>query len=56
MLQIRIEYAYLLWMKMSCFPVRTSCALLIGPRYVLSEVVVRCLSITQRAPVVEREP
>jgi hypothetical protein len=37
-------------------PVRASRAMLIGPGYVLSEVVVRCLSIAQHAPVQELEP
>jgi hypothetical protein len=41
---------------MSCCPIRASRALLIGTEHVLSEVVVRCLSIAQRAPVLEREP
>jgi hypothetical protein len=36
--------------------VRASRALLIGPGYVLSEVMVRCLSIAQHAPVQELEP
>jgi hypothetical protein len=40
----------------SYIPTRASRALLIGPGYVLSEVVVYCLLITQRAPVLEREP
>jgi hypothetical protein len=40
-LEFWIEYAYR--------------ALLIGPKYVFSEVVVRYLSIAQRAPVLERE-
>jgi hypothetical protein len=43
-------------MKMSCCPVRANRALLIGSGYVASEVVVHYLSITQRAPVWEREP
>jgi hypothetical protein len=41
---------------MSCCPVGASRALLIGPKFVLSDVVVRCLSIAQHAPVLEREP
>jgi hypothetical protein len=41
---------------MSCCPIQASCALLIGPEYILSEVVVRFLSIPQRAPVLEQEP
>jgi hypothetical protein len=41
---------------MSCCPIRASRALLIGPEYVLSEVVVCYLSIAQRTPVLEREP
>jgi hypothetical protein len=51
-----IEYAYLLGMKISCCHVRASRALLIGHAYILSGVVVHCLSIAQRAPVLEREP
>jgi hypothetical protein len=41
---------------MPCCPVRASRALLIGLEYVPSEMVVRCLSITQRAPAWELEP
>jgi hypothetical protein len=41
---------------MSYYPIRSSRAMLIGPGYVLSEVVVCCLSIAQYAPVLEREP
>jgi hypothetical protein len=41
---------------MSCCLIQASRALLIGPEYILSEVVVRCLSIAQRAPVLEWEP
>jgi hypothetical protein len=40
---------------MSYCPTRASHALLIGLEYILSEVVVCCLSIAQRAPVWERE-
>jgi hypothetical protein len=36
---------------MSCCPIQVSRALLIGPGYILSEVVVRCLSIAQCAPI-----
>jgi hypothetical protein len=43
-------------MKISCCPVQTSCALLIGHEYALSEMVVWCLLIAQRASVLEREP
>jgi hypothetical protein len=43
-------------MEMSCCPVRARRALVIGPKYVYSEVVVHCLPITQCAPVLEREP
>jgi hypothetical protein len=56
MLEFLIEYAYLLVMKMSYCPIRASRALLIEPEYVLSKVVVCCLSIAQRAPVLEWEP
>jgi hypothetical protein len=41
---------------MSYCPIRASRGLLIGLEYILSEVVVRCLSIAQCAPVLEREP
>jgi hypothetical protein len=41
---------------MSCCPVRSSRVLLIGPGCILFEVVVRCLSITPCAPVLEQEP
>jgi hypothetical protein len=41
---------------MTCCSVRASRALLIGSEYVLTEVAVCCLSIAQRAPVLEREP
>jgi hypothetical protein len=41
---------------MSCCPVWASRAMLIGPAYVLSEVVMCCLSIAQRALVLEQEP
>jgi hypothetical protein len=41
---------------MSCCPIRASRAVLIGPEYILSEVVVHCLLITPRAPILEREP
>jgi hypothetical protein len=52
-LEFKIEYAYLLGMKMSSCPVRASCALLIGLGYVLPEVVVCCLSIARRfGPVI----
>jgi hypothetical protein len=40
---------------MSCWPVQASRALLIRFEYILSEVVVCCLSIAQCAPVLERE-
>jgi hypothetical protein len=40
---------------MSCYPIRASRALLIGPKYAISDVVVCCLSIIQCAPVLERE-
>jgi hypothetical protein len=56
MLEFWIEYAYLPGMKMSCCPVLASCALLNGPNYVSIEVVVICLTITQRTLVREREP
>jgi hypothetical protein len=55
-LECWIEYAYLLGMKMSCCPVPSSRALLIGPGCILSEVVVCCSSIAPCAPVLEREP
>jgi hypothetical protein len=41
---------------MSCCPIQACRALLIGPEYILFEAVVRCLSIAQHAPVLEREP
>jgi hypothetical protein len=41
---------------MSYCPVWASRALLIRPEYILSEVAVWCLLITQRTPVLEREP
>jgi hypothetical protein len=41
---------------MSCWPVRASRALLIGHEYILSEVVVRYLSIAQCTPILEWEP
>jgi hypothetical protein len=47
---------FLLWMKISCCLVRASRALLIELEYVSSEVVARCLLITQRTSVLEREP
>jgi hypothetical protein len=56
MLGFWIEYAYLLETKMSCCSVQASRALLSGSGYVLSEVVVCCLSIVQHAPVLKREP
>jgi hypothetical protein len=40
---------------MSCCHIWASCALLIGLEYVLSEVVVSCLSIAQHAPILEWE-
>jgi hypothetical protein len=43
-------------MKMPCCPLWVSRALLIGPGYVASEVVVHCLSIAQCALAWEREP
>jgi hypothetical protein len=43
-LEFRIEYTYFSGMKMSCYPFRASCALLIGPGYVAFEVVVHCYS------------
>jgi hypothetical protein len=43
-------------MKISCCPIRASRALLIGPEYVLFEVVVCCLSIAKCAPILEWEP
>jgi hypothetical protein len=55
-LKFWIKYAYLLVTKMSCCPIQASRALLIGSEYVLSEVVVRCLSIAQCTPVLELEP
>jgi hypothetical protein len=50
-----IEYAYLSRMKMSCCPNQAGCALLIRLQQVPTEVIVRCLSIVQRAPILERE-
>jgi hypothetical protein len=50
-----IEYAYLPRMKMSCCPNQAGCALLIRLQQVPTEVIVRCLSIAQRAPILERE-
>jgi hypothetical protein len=41
---------------MSCCPIQASRAMLIGSGYVLSEVVVRCLSIAQHALVHVLEP
>jgi hypothetical protein len=41
---------------MSCCSVRASCALLIGLEYILSEVVVRCLSVAQHVQIWEWEP
>jgi hypothetical protein len=41
---------------MSSCPVRVSRVQLIGPEYVLSEVVVRCLLIAQCTPILEWEP
>jgi hypothetical protein len=41
---------------MSCCPIQACRALLIGPEYILFGVAVRCLSIAQHAPVLEREP
>jgi hypothetical protein len=41
---------------MSCCTIQASRALLIGHEYVISEVVVHCLSIAQRAPILEWEP
>jgi hypothetical protein len=41
---------------MSCSPVWSSRALLIGYEYILFEVMVCCLSIAQYAPILEREP
>jgi hypothetical protein len=41
---------------MSYCPVQASRAMLIGFEYVLSEVVVRCLSIAQRTSILEQEP
>jgi hypothetical protein len=41
---------------MSFCPVQTNRALLIGHEFVLFEVVICCLSIAQRALVLEREP
>jgi hypothetical protein len=41
---------------MSCCPVWASRAMLIGSAYVLSEMVMCCLSIAQRALVLEQEP
>jgi hypothetical protein len=41
---------------MSCCPIQACRALLIGPKYVLFEVVVHCLSIAQCTSVLEREP
>jgi hypothetical protein len=43
-------------MKISCCLIWAGRASLIGPRYVLSEVVMRYLSIAQHASVREREP
>jgi hypothetical protein len=40
---------------MSCCSIQASRALLIGFEYVLSEVVMHCLSIAQCALVLERE-
>jgi hypothetical protein len=56
MLEFWIEYAYLLGTKMSCCPIQASHVLLIGPKYVISVVVVCCLSIPQCTPVLKREP
>jgi hypothetical protein len=55
-LEFWIEYSYPLGMKMSCCSIQASSALLFGLEYILSEVVVRCLSIAQCTPVWEREP
>jgi hypothetical protein len=55
-LKLWIEYAYLQGMKMSYCSIWASRALLIGPRYVPSEVVVRCLSIAQCTLILEWEP
>jgi hypothetical protein len=41
---------------MSCFSIRASRALLIELELILSEVVVRCLSAAQHAPILEQEP
>jgi hypothetical protein len=43
-------------MKMLCCFIRASRALLIGPEYVPSEVVVHHLSIPQRTLILEWEP
>jgi hypothetical protein len=40
---------------MLCCPIRASHALLIGSEYVPSEVVVCCLSIAQRTPILDQE-
>jgi hypothetical protein len=56
MLECWIEYTFLLGTEMSCCPVRANRALLIGPKYILSEVVARYLSIAQCAPFLEPEP
>jgi hypothetical protein len=56
MLEFWIEYIYLPGTKMPCCSIRASRALMIGPKYVPSEVVVCCLSIAQHAPVLEHEP
>jgi hypothetical protein len=45
-----------MWMKISCWLVRASRALLIELELVSSELMARCLLITQRTPVLEREP
>jgi hypothetical protein len=39
-----------------CYSIRASLALLIGLEYILSEVVVHCLFIAQRAPIWGQEP
>jgi hypothetical protein len=49
-------HRFLLWMKISCYLVRASCAPLIGLEYISFEVVAHFLWITQRTPVLEREP
>jgi hypothetical protein len=51
-----MEFSYLLGTKISCCLIRAICTLLIEIEYILSEVVVHYLSITQCTLVWEWEP